>query len=106
MKGLGHQVARSLRRSLLTVGVAWVTLACGFAASTAISAAASSGVTPVTQASTSARGVTAHSVNVEFPVVHDNHPPSARCRLPLGHLPPQGVRWHVVPTWKILPKAG
>ena len=50
-------------------------LACGFAASTSLSAAASgaassSGITPVTQASTSTRGVTAHSINVEFPVAN------------------------------------
>jgi hypothetical protein len=38
--------------------------------------------------------------------LHHNHSPSAICRLPLGHLPPQGVRWHVVQTWKPLPKAG
>jgi len=38
--------------------------------------------------------------------VHSNHPPSAIGRLPLGHLPPQGVCWHVVQTWKPLPRAG
>jgi len=33
-------------------------------------AGASSGITPVTQASTSARGVTSNSINVAFPVVN------------------------------------
>ena len=70
MKELRHQVARSWRRSLLTVGAASVALACGFAADTSVSAAATSGITPVTQASTSTRGVTAHSINVEFPVAN------------------------------------
>ncbi len=35
--------------------------------------------------------------------LHTNKPPSSLCRLPLGHLPPQGVCWHVVQTWKPLP---
>ncbi len=41
----------------------------------------------------------------EYQVVslHDNHPPTAMCRLPLGTLPPQGVCWHIVQTWKPLP---
>jgi len=38
--------------------------------------------------------------------LHTNVPPSAMCRLPLGHLPPQGVCWHIVQTWKPLPAAG
>jgi len=38
--------------------------------------------------------------------LHDNHPPSAQCRLPLGTLPPQGVCWHIVQKWKPLPGAG
>jgi hypothetical protein len=44
---------------------------------------------------------------VKYQVVslHDNHPPSAICRLPRGNLPPQGVCWHVVQTWKPLPTA-
>jgi len=44
----------------------------------------------------------------EYQVVslHDNHPPTAMCRLPLGTLPPQGVCWHVVQTWKPLPATG
>ena len=37
--------------------------------------------------------------------LHTNVPPSNMCRLPLGHLPPQGVCWHVVQTWKPLPAA-
>jgi Periplasmic binding protein len=37
--------------------------------------------------------------------LHVNSPPSAQCRLPLGTLPPQVVCWHVVQTWKPLPKA-
>jgi hypothetical protein len=36
--------------------------------------------------------------------LHDNKPPSSQCRLPLGTLPPQGVCWHQVQTWKPLPK--
>ena len=44
---------------------------------------------------------------VKYQVVslHDNHPPSAICRLPLGTLPPQGVCWHMVQPWKPLPGA-
>ncbi len=44
----------------------------------------------------------------EYQVVspHDNHPPTAMCRLPLGTLPPQGVSWHIVQTWKPLPATG
>ena len=38
--------------------------------------------------------------------LHTNVPPSSMCRLPLGHLPPQGVCWHVVQTWKPLPATG
>ena len=43
----------------------------------------------------------------EYQVVslHNNVPPSAQCRLPLGPLPPQGRCWHVVQTWKPLPAA-
>ncbi len=43
----------------------------------------------------------------EYQVVklHDNTPPSSQCRLPLGTLPPQGRCWHVVQSWKPLPKA-
>jgi hypothetical protein len=37
--------------------------------------------------------------------LHVNSPPSAQCRLPLGTLPPQVVCWHVVQTWKPLPKS-
>jgi hypothetical protein len=37
--------------------------------------------------------------------LHVNSPPSAACRLPLGTLPPQVVCWHVVQTWKPLPKS-
>jgi hypothetical protein len=42
---------------------------------------------------------------VKYQVVslHDNHPPSAICRLPRGNLPPQGVCWHTVQSWKPLP---
>jgi hypothetical protein len=44
----------------------------------------------------------------EYQVVslHNNVPPSSLCRLPIGTLPPQGRCWHVVQTWKPLPKAG
>jgi substrate-binding family protein len=44
----------------------------------------------------------------EYQVVslHNNQPPSALCRLPLGTLPPQGRCWHVVQTWRPLPKTG
>jgi len=44
----------------------------------------------------------------EYEVVrlHTNVPPSDQCRLPLGHLPPQGKCWHIVQTWKPLPTAG
>jgi hypothetical protein len=43
----------------------------------------------------------------EYQVVslHNNSPPSSMCRLPLGTLPPEGRCWHVVQTWKPLPKA-
>jgi hypothetical protein len=42
----------------------------------------------------------------EYQVVslHNNHPPSAMCHLPRGHLPPQGVCWHQVQGWRPLPK--
>ncbi len=41
----------------------------------------------------------------EYQVVrlHNNVPPSAQCRLPLGKLPPQGRCWHQVQGWKPLP---
>jgi hypothetical protein len=44
----------------------------------------------------------------EYQVVslHNNVPPSAICRLPLGTLPPQGRCWHQVQGWKPLPKVG
>jgi hypothetical protein len=43
----------------------------------------------------------------EYQVVslHVNQPPSSQCRPPLGTLPPQGVCWHQVQTWKPLPKS-
>jgi hypothetical protein len=43
----------------------------------------------------------------EYEVVslHNNVPPTSVCRLPLGPLPPQGRCWHIVQTWKPLPKA-
>jgi len=43
----------------------------------------------------------------EYDVVslHNNVPPSSVCRLPAGTLPPQGVCWHIVQSWKPLPKA-
>jgi hypothetical protein len=43
----------------------------------------------------------------EYQVVslHNNVPPSSQCRLPVGSLPPQGRCWHVVQSWKPLPKA-
>jgi hypothetical protein len=42
----------------------------------------------------------------EYEVVslHNNVPPTGVCRLPLGPLPPQGRCWHIVQTWKPLPK--
>jgi hypothetical protein len=42
----------------------------------------------------------------EYQVVklHNNQPPSAMCRLPLGTLPPQGRCWHQVQGWRPLPK--
>jgi hypothetical protein len=36
--------------------------------------------------------------------LHNNVPPSAQCRLPIGKLPPQGRCWTTVETWKPLPK--
>ena len=69
MKGRGQPVARSWGRSFLTVASASVALACGFGADAPMSAA-SSGITPVTQASMSGRGVAPHSINVEFPVAN------------------------------------
>src|SRR5581483_8797133 len=43
----------------------------------------------------------------EYQVVslHNNVPPSAQCRLPVGTLPPQGRCWHQVQGWKPLPKS-
>jgi Periplasmic binding protein len=43
----------------------------------------------------------------EYQVVslHNNVPPTNVCRLPLGPLPPQARCWHIVSTWKALPKA-
>jgi Periplasmic binding protein len=43
----------------------------------------------------------------EYEVVslHNNVPPTSVCRLPLSPLPPQGRCWHIVQTWKPLPKA-
>ncbi len=35
--------------------------------------------------------------------LHTNVPPSSLCRTPLAPLPPEGVCWHVVQTWKPLP---
>jgi hypothetical protein len=51
-------------------------------------------------------GPTKFSGPTEYQVVslHNNSPPSSQCRLPLGTLPPQGRCWHVVQTWKPLPK--
>jgi hypothetical protein len=37
--------------------------------------------------------------------LHNNVPPTSTCRLPLSPLPPEGRCWHVVQTWKALPKA-
>jgi len=37
--------------------------------------------------------------------LHNNVPPTSVCRLPLGPLPPQGRCWHIVESWKTLPKA-
>jgi hypothetical protein len=64
-----HRVRRSWARCLLTLGGTSVVLVSGWLAGTPGSAGAASGITPVTKASTSTRGVTAHSINVEFPVV-------------------------------------
>jgi hypothetical protein len=52
-------------------------------------------------------GPTKFSGPTEYQVVelHTNKPPSAQCRLPLGTLPPQVVCWHIVQSWKPLPKA-
>ena len=43
----------------------------------------------------------------EYEVVslHNNVPPTSVCRLPLGPLPPQARCWHIVQSWKPLPKA-
>jgi hypothetical protein len=43
----------------------------------------------------------------EYQVVslHVNSPPSSACRTPMGKLPPQVVCWHVVQSWKPLPKS-
>jgi hypothetical protein len=42
----------------------------------------------------------------EYEVVslHNNVPPSSQCKTPLAPLPPQGRCWHIVQTWKPLPK--
>ena len=70
-KGLGHHVLRSVPRSLTVFGATLIALVGGLAAVPARPAgAASSRITPVSQASTSSRGVTAHSINVEFPVAN------------------------------------
>ena len=73
MKRLGNALVRPWGRPLLTLGAAAVALFGGLAAGglgTAGGAAAPSGITPVSQASTSTRGVTAHSINVAFPVAN------------------------------------
>ncbi len=71
MKGLGHHVVRSVPRSLTVFGATLIALVGGLAAAPAGPAgAAPSRITPVSEASTSSRGVTAHSINVEFPVAN------------------------------------
>ena len=38
--------------------------------------------------------------------LHTNIPPTSACRLPLGHLPPQLVCWHIIENWQPLPGPG
>jgi hypothetical protein len=70
--------AMQLRTALIVIGVVvglviWLTLAPSATAGAAETTLAAGGApTPVSQASTSARGVSAHSINVVFPVVAIN----------------------------------
>jgi Periplasmic binding protein len=70
--------AMQLRTALIVIGVVvglviWLTLAPSATAGAAETTLAAAGApTPVSQASTSARGVSAHSINVVFPVVAIN----------------------------------
>src|SRR5580704_13721038 len=71
MKGIGLHMVRSRSRSLIILSASLAILAGGFLAVPAgQAAAASSRITPVSKASTSSRGVTTHSINVEFPVAN------------------------------------
>ena len=70
MKRSGHQLIRSRTSSIRSLGAVTATLIGLCVAGVPAGAATSSAINPVTQASTSARGVTAHVINVEFPVAN------------------------------------